>query len=88
VPRRAEWAWRFVTEGTREKGRKKSAIMDRPGILELRAVLPKEDSLGECRVIEHLEAQNLMKVMQSNPPLRLLLRLQSSTCGGSTHQPA
>ena len=43
VPRRAEWIWRAATEGGREKGRKKGAPFDKPGVIEMRAVPGKED---------------------------------------------
>lgn len=48
VPRKVEWAWRLFTEGSKEKGRKKNALLDRSGISELRSIASKEDSaIGE-----------------------------------------
>jgi len=48
VPRKVEWAWRLFTEGSKEKGRKKHALLDRSGISELRSIASKEDSaIGE-----------------------------------------
>ena len=44
VPRKIEWAWRLFTEGSKEKGRKKNVLLDRPGITELRSIATKEDS--------------------------------------------
>ncbi len=60
VPRRAEWVWRLVTGGGREKGRKKGVALDRAGVLEMRAVPGKEDlpAGGECwMVATHSEAK-------------------------------
>lgn len=44
VPPILQWAWRVIRVGRRGKARKKSAALDRPGVLEMRAVLPKDES--------------------------------------------
>lgn len=51
IPRRVEWLWRLFTDGTREKGKKKNAYLERSGVMELRAVANKEEqsSIGNLR---------------------------------------
>lgn len=44
VPALLQWAWRVVRIGRRDKARKKSAALDRPGVMEMRAVAPKDES--------------------------------------------
>lgn len=46
VPSKVEWVWRLFTDGSREKGRKKNALLDRAGITELRSIASKDESLG------------------------------------------
>lgn len=50
VPELLQWIWRVLHSSRRSgKGRKKNAAMDKPGILEMRAVMPKDESLScEC----------------------------------------
>lgn len=43
VPALLQWAWRLIRVGRRDKARKKSSALDRPGVLEMRAVLPNKD---------------------------------------------
>lgn len=43
IPRKVEWAWKLVTEGSREKGKKRVQV-ERPGVLELRAMPGKDDA--------------------------------------------
>ena len=47
IPRKVEWVWRLFGDSSREKGRKKNALLDRPGITELRSIATKEDNGGE-----------------------------------------
>lgn len=47
VPELFQWIWRVLHSSRRSgKGRKKNAALDKPGILEMRAVMPKDESLS------------------------------------------
>jgi len=60
VPRKIEWAWRLFTEGSKEKGRKKNAMLDRPGITELRSIATKEDSaMGKSAVYRFMKGTDV-----------------------------
>ncbi|WVF73099.1 hypothetical protein IAT40_007918 [Kwoniella sp. CBS 6097] len=43
VPQSVEWAWKTLTRGEREKGRKKSSTLDKAGVIEMRAVQNKDE---------------------------------------------
>ncbi|ORY33365.1 hypothetical protein BCR39DRAFT_463645 [Naematelia encephala] len=43
LPKKTEWIWRMLTEGGRDKGRRKGP-MDRAGILDMRVVTVKEET--------------------------------------------
>lgn len=44
VPTKVEWVWRLFTDGSKEKGKKRNALLDRAGITELRSIASKEES--------------------------------------------
>lgn len=44
VPSSFQWAWRLLHLSRRDKARKKSSILDKPGVMEMRAVLAKDES--------------------------------------------
>jgi predicted nucleic acid-binding Zn-ribbon protein len=46
VPELLQSAWRGMRIGRRDKARKKSAALDRPGVMDMRAVAPKDESPG------------------------------------------
>ncbi|BEI80953.1 hypothetical protein CcaverHIS002_0201130 [Cutaneotrichosporon cavernicola] len=46
VPAMLQWAWRAMRIGRRDKARKKSAALDRAGVMEMRAVALKDESPG------------------------------------------
>ncbi|WVQ84492.1 hypothetical protein IAT38_006644 [Cryptococcus sp. DSM 104549] len=63
VPASVEWVWRVLTRGEREKGRKKAAL-DKAGVLDLRAVQPKEEPLSTPNgkaSLGHSASKNLRK---------------------------
>lgn len=51
IPRKVEWVWRLLTDGSREKGRKKAALLDRPGISELRSIATKDEASSGLKAI-------------------------------------
>ncbi|WRT70232.1 uncharacterized protein IL334_007227 [Kwoniella shivajii] len=49
VPSSVEWAWKFLKRSEREKGKKRN--LDKAGVIEMRAVQNKEDSLPSSKAV-------------------------------------
>lgn len=77
VPAVLQWAWRVVRIGRRDKSRKKSAALDRAGVMEMRAVTSKEESPGVGSRPSALAPKLLFKT-DSHKDLADLLPLHST----------
>ncbi|TXT12914.1 hypothetical protein VHUM_01315 [Vanrija humicola] len=92
VPASFQWAWRLLHLSRRDKARKKSSILDKPGVMEMRAVLPKDESPPSAVRPSALVPKLLFK-SESTKDLTDLLPLHSqsgslppSNLGGSSRR--
>lgn len=77
VPAWLQWAYSLGRLGRRGKARKKSSALDRPGVMEMRAVLPKDELPARPSSL----VPKLLFKTESHKDLADLLPLHNSTLG-------
>lgn len=83
VPALLQWAWRACRIGRRGKARKKASALDRPGVMEMRAVLPKDEAPTRPSSL----VPKLLFKTDSHKDLSELLPLHNTTSGSASNAP-